>query len=319
MIDYRNDSIFIVWPSVKPKYKNLFEFYSNLIEILVEHGIKVHIGFHLEYERKLIESTLPSEVKTYYDPNLFDIWARDFIGVEVNGKIIKPVYSPEYAAKVKPRTFKFEENRQLPIENIDDLILEFGNMIMNSNRELILCESVYKRNTEIKGLSNRLKFIFNLNRICYLPHDPEDCVGHADGMARFIDSDNIVLSDYREIPIQYDSLYKIENGKQFYQLCIDRINDSLPNKKITPFPFFVSNDPAIDYVPSARGVYINFLQFNSIIVVPQFNHEKDKEAISILENLTEKKIIPFNCNELAKFGGVLNCIAHTWFSSNNSN
>lgn len=319
MIDYENDSVFIVWPSVKPKYKDLFEFYSKLIQIFVDNGVKVHVGFHLEYERKLIESTLPSEVKTYYDPYLFDIWARDFIGVEVNGKIVKPVYSPEYAIKVKPRKFKFEENRQLPIEYVNDLILEFGNVVINSNRESIFCESVYKRNIEVKGLSQRLQSAFSLSKVCFLPHDPEDHVGHADGMARFIDSTNIVLTDYREIPIQYDSLYKIESGEHFYQLCVDRINTTLQNKKITPFPFFINTDPSIDYVPSARGVYTNFLQFNNIIMVPQYSHPKDNEAINTLKTLTDKKIVPVDCNELAIFGGVLNCISHTWLSSSNSN
>lgn len=319
MIDYKNNSAFLVWPSVKPKYKNLYEFYNKLIFILLDHGIQVHLGFHLEYERKLIESTLPSQVTTYYDPGLFEIWARDFIGVRVNNTIVKPVYSPEYALRVKPRKFKFEESQGLPIQSVSDISLEFGNIVTNSHKEAIMCESVYKRNSNVSKLPYRLSEALDLSKICFLPHDPEDHVGHVDGMARFIDDSTIVLTDYRDIPLQFDSLYKIESGKQFYSLCVDRINNTLTQKNIHPFPFFINSDPPHDYVPSARGVYTNFLQFNNLIIVPQYTHEKDLQAINTLGLLTPKKVIGLDCNELAVFGGVLNCIAHTWCSSSNSN
>lgn len=60
----------------------------------------------------------------------------------------------------------------------------------------------------------------------------------------------------------------------------------------------------------AKGAYINFLHMENIIIAPVFDSKEDELAISILEaNFPNHKIVPLNCNELAKDGGILNCIS----------
>lgn len=62
---------------------------------------------------------------------------------------------------------------------------------------------------------------------------------------------------------------------------------------------------------SAEGIYLNYLQMKQAIFVPVFNRKADEMAVKILEQVfMGHKIIPVESNEVAKEGGILNCI--TW-------
>lgn len=60
----------------------------------------------------------------------------------------------------------------------------------------------------------------------------------------------------------------------------------------------------------ANGVYINFLQMKGKIFFPVFGLKEDEEAIKLISSYFPKsKIYPIDSNEIAKDGGVLNCIS----------
>lgn len=62
---------------------------------------------------------------------------------------------------------------------------------------------------------------------------------------------------------------------------------------------------------TAKGTYINFLQFENYILLPQFGLDTDDLAfIRTKELFPNYQVIPVNSNEIATNGGVLNCI--TW-------
>lgn len=45
------------------------------------------------------------------------------------------------------------------------------------------------------------------------------------------------------------------------------------------------------------------------IFLPVFGVATDNEAIELAKNIFDKTIIPVNINEIAKYGGLLNCIS----------
>ena len=56
---------------------------------------------------------------------------------------------------------------------------------------------------------------------------------------------------------------------------------------------------------------MNFLKLDSCIIMPTFDDpENDKEAERVLQELYGKRIITVEATELAKKGGLMNCI--TW-------
>ena len=61
----------------------------------------------------------------------------------------------------------------------------------------------------------------------------------------------------------------------------------------------------------ANGIYINFLQMENLIIIPAFNKKEDEQTFKLFEELfNSDKIASINSNDIAKDGGILNCI--TW-------
>ena len=68
--------------------------------------------------------------------------------------------------------------------------------------------------------------------------------------------------------------------------------------------------PSTDSMSNAIGLYINYLQFDDIIILPAFNIDNDKKVLEIFKDIfKEYKILQLDCTEIAKDGGVLNCIS----------
>lgn len=57
-------------------------------------------------------------------------------------------------------------------------------------------------------------------------------------------------------------------------------------------------------------VYINYLQMSGLVIVPTFNIVEDDEAINQLKEVfPNDKILSTDSSEIAKEGGILNCIS----------
>ena len=72
---------------------------------------------------------------------------------------------------------------------------------------------------------------------------------------------------------------------------------------VIDFPYFSSSND------SAVGCYLNFLETERHIFLPVFDNAMDDKAIAAAEEIFPKTIVPVNINEIAKEGGVLNCIS----------
>ena len=73
--------------------------------------------------------------------------------------------------------------------------------------------------------------------------------------------------------------------------------------QVCDFPYYESKGD------SAIGCYLNFLETEQHLFLPVFGVDMDSEAVETAKNIFNKTIIPVNINEIAKDGGVLNCIS----------
>lgn len=65
-------------------------------------------------------------------------------------------------------------------------------------------------------------------------------------------------------------------------------------------------------MPEAVGCYINFLKAEGLLLLPQFGIKADILALDACREIFPGQTIePVDCRELAKGGGVLNCISWT--------
>jgi agmatine deiminase len=76
-------------------------------------------------------------------------------------------------------------------------------------------------------------------------------------------------------------------------------------------PYFWTDEKR-DNIPSAVGNYLNFLWIGRLMVVPAYGVLQDDLACRTLEKLLPAtRVVPLRCEDLARDGGVLNCVAWT--------
>jgi len=236
-------------------------------------------------------------------PNLLsptkDIWARDYMPIQISKeRFIQFTYDPDY---LKPKKYQKTISdvdgicKTINIEPIkSNLIVDGGNIVKYSDK-VIMCDKVFHENKNIpeRDLINELKKLLQIDKIIFVPWDKSDIIGHADGMVRFVDDSTVVINDYSK-------------EKPEYQRCFRM---SLQNAGLDWVELPYTPDINTNTL-SAEGIYTNFLQTNQVVIVPTFNRHEDNIAVKILEQVFKgQSIATVNSNEIAKEGGILNCIS----------
>ncbi len=212
-------------------------------------------------------------------------------------KLICFEYSPDYLMDVPQiRTDNQEVCDAIGLNyNVNYVNLDGGNVI-HYNNTVIMCDKVLKENTwkyDKKEVLQRLRYSFRANRIIFIPTAPDDLFGHADGVVRFVKSNLVLINKYRK-------------EDQEYKLKLTQALDKAKIKYIeVPYNPYLNNK-GLD----ATGIYLNYLQMKGIIFVPVFGLKEDKKALAIIKSVFPKEnIVPVRSNEIARRGGVLNCIS----------
>jgi agmatine deiminase len=227
-----------------------------------------------------------------------DIWCRDYMPVQVSQyKFIQFKYEPSYLKEYldlqsDPAVVLASNGLTAEHSNIN---LDGGNVI-NWKDKAILTNRVFKENPTIEPnkLKEELERLFD-TKIFFIPDIKEDMTGHADGHLRFVDSKTIVVNELKEEFKYWQTGFQ----KMIKQTGLDYIE----------MPCFEHKDQK----ESAIGVYVNYLEIGKLILFPIFETEgnKDLEAVAKIQTVFPDRIIePININEIAKEGGLLNCV--TW-------
>jgi predicted protein tyrosine phosphatase len=115
---------------------------------------------------------------------------------------------------------------------------------------------------------------------------------------RFIDRRTLLVNDFRQVNPRYGARLESAVKRQGFN--------------VIRFPYEPNETPGRDPdIPSAIGVYINFLHVDRLVLCPVFGLESDERALRLLEQVfSTVRVIPVDCVELAEEGCVLNCV--TW-------
>lgn len=231
--------------------------------------------------------------------NTRDIWLRDFMPIKTkSGRYVSFRYEPGYLDDYPElRTdFRKEIAPQLQLESLvySDINLDGGNVVFSPSCETaVISDRIFMENWHYSSaeLMQELERLLQA-RVVIIPSLRSDMTGHADGMVRFVDENTAVGNASR-------SLFGLEA----------HIKTALRNHgiEVYDFPYFNSKGG------SAAGCYLNFLEIEQAVFLPIFGADTDDEAISTAKSIFNKAVIPVNINEIAKDGGLLNCIS--WESS----
>ena len=227
--------------------------------------------------------------------NTKDIWLRDFMPVKTKlGKYVSFRYEPSYLADdPQLRTnFKTDIAPSFKVDNLayTDINLDGGNVVFSPSKEkVIISDRVFSENPEYDKNTLLLELEKLLEAsVLIIPSLKSDMTGHADGMVRFVD-ENTAVTNAPLSPFGFET----------------RVKKSLENYgfNVIDFPYFYSKGD------SAVGCYLNYLATEKSIFLPVFGVGTDNKAIKLAKNIFDKTIIPVNINEIAEYGGLLNCIS----------
>lgn len=271
------------------------------------------------FSRKLIENGFDKEYKQIISildkykighgllEGTKDIWCRDYMPIQVaKNKFVQFKYEPWYLNDTEEhKKLKSDPKEVCRINNIKPIFskinLDGGNVIKWKDK-VILTDRIYDEN---KGygkdkLRQELKDLFDTD-IIIIPQINCDMTGHADGLVRFYNSNTILVNE-------------LKNEYKYWQMGIKKsIKEN--NFSFTEVPWFEDKREGFKrkFKKSAIGLYINFLEAGNLIIIPKFevNGNRDTESYKLFKEKYPKRIIEqVDINEIAKFGGLLNCI--TW-------
>ncbi len=245
-----------------------------------------------------------------------NVWCRDYMPIKsASGKYIHFKYLPSYMVGMVKYKDNFPDREKLKTEfqltnyTTSELILD-GGAIEIYGKKGIVSDQVFRDNksTSETEILKEIKEILDLDQLIVVPHYPYDFTGHVDGMVRFIDENNVVVNDLNE------ELKCAENSKIPYR--IKRIGKWVANFKSAlkfaglnwvELPTSYSENGSDS---SGEGIYINFLLLEDLIIMPSYGNSIDDEAENRLQEIYNKPVVKVNATELAKQGGMINCV--TW-------
>lgn len=274
--------------------------------IIDQETNKLYLSNLLEKEYPLFYTNFKKELDrhgiiTEYLLNTKDVWCVDFMPVQIGiTDFLQFNFFPTY---LRPKKYANKISDPSTICNqlnlspkSTDIIADGGNIVKTHNK-VIMTTRVVTENPQynFKQLTNKLTELLEVERLILIPEQPNDFTGHADGMIRFLDNNTVIINDYQKEP-KKDFVLQLKTALHNAGLNIVEIPTSM-----------YDNDNHLD----ATGDYINYLHMKDIIFLPVFNRPEDEKVIRQFESLFNgTKIVPVESNDLAKDGGVINCI--TW-------
>jgi|694.fasta_scaffold03634_21 agmatine deiminase len=253
--------------------------------------------FYNEFSKILKQNKVDFELL----PKTKDVWARDYMPVQNSlRQLINFQYDPDYLKNkkyTKLKTNPLHVCKALKLETVySPIILDGGNIVHRGNKALFCDKLIYEnKNVYLPILIETLRWTLRVNHVFFIPTPKDDLFGHADGILRFVNNTTVLINDFSK------------EDPEYRKLLIYALNQMKLN--YIEIPYVVSQNKTIQ---SAQGVYINFLQMKGKIFLPIYDLMEDKQVIEIFRKYFPKtKIIPVNCNDIAKEGGALNCISWT--------
>jgi agmatine deiminase len=230
-----------------------------------------------------------------------DIWCRDYMPVQVTpDEFVWFRYAPDYLRGHEHLNTAPSDVGPIPeiAQCVDvGIVLDGGNVVRWGSR-CILTDKVFRENPDLQrdAVIRRLREALRVEDLILIQKEPFDVVGHADGVVRFLDDSLVVINGFSEVAPWYrkhlTSVLR-RAGLEWVEL-----------------PYRPEESSSSD-IPSAVGCYANFLMVRGLVVVPVYHREDDDLACRVIEdNTSGMAIIPLDCTDLARGGGVLNCV--TW-------
>jgi len=228
-----------------------------------------------------------------------DIWMRDFTPVIPTRPILF-----RYAAAaqgddqptadwVQAEFLRFAKRHGLRFRRTSR-ILDGGNVVDNGRDKAIVTDRFLSDNrlSKAKAIALLQKEL-GVEQVAILPADPEDHLGHADGMALFIASNTIALTSY---------------GGKFQKTLKHELHKAFPDIQIIELETQFDTEAWDPRFGSAKGVYANATVTDDYIYLPTYGMETDAKAIEQIRAHTDLEIVTVDASQVSQMGGSVRCL-----------
>ncbi len=258
---------------------------------------KKYPAFFYEFDKALKENGIENK----WLPGTKDVWSRDYMPIQVDKEKFVPfTYNPGYLRNTKSGVKSISDTesickaRGIRTEIKSDIILDGGNVVKSKNKAIVT-DRIFKENPkpDERKLIRELEKLLEVDRVIVIPSDRHDFTGHADGMVRFLDEKTVLINRYAKNKDEFQVAFRTA----LYNAGLDW--EELPYNPYDNKPY-----------TSACRIYINYLEMQNVVFVPVFDFPEDEKATKKFEELFHgQRIVTVKSNELAKKGGILNCIS----------
>jgi agmatine deiminase len=265
----------------------------------------------------LQQSRIDLDKVRFFQFEYADVWFRDYGPIFIVNKNrelamvhwIFNSWGEKYAGLLKDRQIPDVINGQMRLKCFEPgIVLEGGSIDVNGKGTLLTTEQCLlnkNRNPHIKKgkIEKFLQDYLGVTHIIWLKNGitGDDTDGHVDDIARFVNPTTVVCAYEDEDDENSEALRK---NYQLLRQSTDQDGKSIKVVKL-PMPGNVTYDGK--RLPAS---YMNFYIGNKTVLVPTFNDENDKVALSILQKFfLKRRVVGINCLDLICGFGAIHCIS----------
>lgn len=309
----------ITWPNVIPQVEKT---YIEMIDVISSYQ-KVRLLVDNEMEEIRIRSILDSAKVDNSNIEFFkikteDSWIRDYGPTFViKDKSLAMInwkfnsWGNKYEDLSRDRVIPKKINEHLNILSFEpDIFLEGGSIEVDGKGTVLVtneCLLNKNRNENItkEEIENILCEYLNVEKVIWLSAKiiGDDTDSHIDNIARFV-APSVVVTSYEsdKSSINYSSLNENYNNLLKQKDAQD--------KKLDVYKLLMPRSTFNDKKELLPASYANFLITNEAILLPIYNCDRDKEALSLLKDLFNKKqVIGLNCDKMIWGLGSIHCLS----------
>ena len=175
-------------------------------------------------------------------------------------------------------------------------VLDGGNLVDDGDARAIVTDRFLADNgLDPPQAVEILREALGAEQIAILPADPEDRLGHADGMVAFIAPNAIAAT-------RYDKLFRTA--------VLDELRAAFPDVDVVEIESPAGGPPAADAAfGSAHGLYVNAVATDRHLYVPTFGVPEDAAALELLRARSDREIVPVAARNVADLGGSVRCLS----------
>ena len=230
-----------------------------------------------------------------------DVWMRDFTPVLPARPVLFRYSAAAQAGQqleadwVQAGFTRYAKSTGLEFRR-SPYVLDGGNLVDDGDARAIVTDRFLADNgLDQTQAAEILREALGAEQIAILPADPEDRLGHADGMVAFI-APNAIAATRCDEP--------------FRTAVLGELRAAFPDVDVVEIESPAGGPPAADAAfGSAHGLYVNAVVTARHLYVPTFGIPEDAAALELLRARSDRAIVPVDARPVADLGGSLRCLS----------